>query len=104
MVETYGFAGIHLDLESVALTAGDNQIVIPAALKIVKDYYKKQGLNFMITMAPEFPYLRTGGNYEPYIESLEGYYDFITPQYYNQGGDGVFDETFLDGLLKIMMR
>jgi hypothetical protein len=41
-------------------------------------------------MAPEFPYLTTGGKYVPYIDNLEGYYDWINPQFYNQGGDGIW--------------
>lgn len=35
-------------------------------------------------MAPEFPYLRTNGTYLDYINALEGYYDFIAPQYYTR--------------------
>jgi chitinase len=89
LVETYGFDGLDIDLEQNAITAGDNQTVIPAALKIVKDHYRAKGLNFIITMAPEFPYLRTGGKYVSYVQSLASYYDFIHPQLYNQGGDGV---------------
>jgi chitinase len=89
LVETYGFDGLDIDLEQNAITAGDNQTVIPAALKTVKDHYRAKGQNFIITMAPEFPYLRTGGKYVPYVQSLNGYYDFINPQLYNQGGDGV---------------
>ncbi|GGE71504.1 chitinase [Priestia taiwanensis] len=89
LVETYGFDGLDIDLEQNAITAGDNQTVIPAALKLVKDHYRAKGQNFLITMAPEFPYLRTGGKYVPYVQSLDSYYDFIHPQLYNQGGDGV---------------
>lgn len=89
-VTVYGFDGLDIDLEQSAITAGDNQTVIPAALKIVKDHYKAQGKNFIITMAPEFPYLKPGGAYEKYITSLNGYYDYIAPQLYNQGGDGVW--------------
>lgn len=89
-VETYGFDGLDIDLEQSAITAGDNQTVIPTALKKVKDHYKAQGKNFIITMAPEFPYLKPGGAYEKYITSLDGYYDYIAPQLYNQGGDGVW--------------
>lgn len=89
-VETYGFDGLDIDLEQSAITAGDNQTVIPEALKIVKEHYRAQGENFIITMAPEFPYLKPGGAYEKYITSLEGYYDYIAPQLYNQGGDGVW--------------
>ena len=89
LVETYGFDGLDIDLEQAAITAKDNQTVIPAALKRVRSYYRDQGKHFIISMAPEFPYLRTGNSYEPYITSLEGEYDFIAPQFYNQAADGV---------------
>ncbi len=94
LVEVYGFDGLDIDLEQAAVTAADNQVVIPAALRIVKDYYREQGKNFLITMAPEFPYLTSSGKYVPYITALEGYYDWINPQFYNQGGDGIY----IDGL------
>lgn len=56
----------------------------------MKEHYRAEGKNFLITMAPEFPYLTTGGKYVPYIDNLEGYYDWINPQFYNQGGDGIW--------------
>lgn len=90
LVETYGFDGFDIDLESSAILAGDNVTVIPAALKMVKDYYTSEGKSFIISMAPEFPYLRESGSYKPYLDGLEGYYDLITPQYYNQGADGIW--------------
>ncbi|WP_052446123.1 immunoglobulin-like domain-containing protein [Aeromonas fluvialis] len=93
-VETYGFDGLDIDLEQAAITAANNQTVIPAALRIVKDHYRAQGKNFLITMAPEFPYLTQNGAYIPYIRNLEGYYDWINPQFYNQGGDGIY----IDGI------
>ncbi|GAL14541.1 chitinase [Vibrio astriarenae] len=92
LTEKYGFDGLDIDLEQGAITAADNQTVIPAALRIVKDHYREQGKNFLITMAPEFPYLTTNGHYRPYIDSLDGYYDWINPQFYNQGGDGLWVE------------
>lgn len=90
LVETYGFDGLDIDLEQAAIGAANNKTVLPIALKKVKDYYAAQGKNFIISMAPEFPYLRTAGSYLDYISALEGYYDFIAPQYYNQGGDGLW--------------
>ncbi|GIC78273.1 immunoglobulin-like domain-containing protein [Moritella sp. F3] len=90
--DLYGFDGLDIDLEQAAITAKDNQFVIPAALKMVKDHYRKTGDNFMITMAPEFPYLTANGAYTPYLTELDGYYDFINPQFYNQGGDGLWIE------------
>ncbi|MDX2322518.1 MAG: glycosyl hydrolase family 18 protein [Moritella sp.] len=92
LTDLYGFDGLDIDLEQAAITAKDNQLVIPAALKMVKDHYRKTGENFMITMAPEFPYLTANGAYTPYLTGLEGYYDFINPQFYNQGGDGLWIE------------
>ena len=92
LVEQYGFDGLDIDLEQAAVTAADNQVVIPTALRIVKDYYRAQNKNFLITMAPEFPYLTSGGKYVPYITALDGYYDWINPQFYNQGGDGIYIE------------
>ncbi|WP_300631740.1 glycosyl hydrolase family 18 protein [Pseudomonas sp.] len=89
LVESYGFDGLDIDLEQAAITAGDNRTVIPLALKLVREHYEKSGLHFIISMAPEFPYLNLGREYAPYIVGLEGVYDFIAPQYYNQGGDGV---------------
>ncbi|MGL4602144.1 MAG: immunoglobulin-like domain-containing protein [Plesiomonas sp.] len=94
LVERYGFDGLDIDLEQTAITAANNQTVIPAALRMVKDHYRTKGENFIITMAPEFPYLTAGGAYIPYITGLEGYYDWINPQFYNQGGDGVY----IDGI------
>ncbi|MGL5757255.1 immunoglobulin-like domain-containing protein [Plesiomonas sp.] len=94
LVERYGFDGLDIDLEQAAITAANNQTVIPAALRMVKDHYRAQGKNFLITMAPEFPYLTAGGAYIPYITALEGYYDWINPQFYNQGGDGIY----IDGI------
>lgn len=90
MVDVYGFDGLDIDLEQSAITAGDNETVIPEALREVKDHYKAQNKNFLITMAPEFPYLKPGAAYEAYIKGLDGYYDWINPQLYNQSGDGLW--------------
>ncbi|NCE87981.1 carbohydrate-binding protein [Pseudomonas sp. Q1] len=90
LVETYGFDGLDIDLEQKAIHTANNKTVLPAALKLVKDHYAGEGKHFIISMAPEFPYLVTTGAYVAYIQALEGYYDFIAPQYYNQGGDGVW--------------
>ncbi|ELQ12538.1 glycoside hydrolase family 18 protein [Pseudomonas syringae BRIP39023] len=119
LVETYGFDGLDIDLEQAAITFADNRSVLPAALRMVREHYETEGKHFIISMAPEFPYLRaskklpilkeittyfpflkefvtfldslrSGGAYLAYINALEDIYDFIAPQYYNQGGDGIW--------------
>lgn len=126
LVEVYGFDGLDIDLEQAAITFADNRTVLPAALRMVREHYETEGQHFIISMAPEFPYLRSatrdtpllkeittqfpflkefvafltsfksGGAYLAYIEALEDLYDFIAPQYYNQGADGIWvDEADL---------
>lgn len=90
LVEAYGFDGLDIDLEQSAITHADNRTVLPAALRMVRAHYQTEGKHFIISMAPEFPYLRDSGAYLAYIKVLEDIYDFIAPQYYNQGGDGIW--------------
>ncbi len=96
-IDHYGFDGINIDLEGSSITAADNQTVIPEALRELKEYYRLNGKDFIITLSPEFPALR-GPNalYAPYIEGLDESYDFVFPQYYNQGSDGIwYGNTYL---------
>ncbi|TRN74658.1 chitinase, partial [Pseudomonas syringae] len=58
LVETYGFDGLDIDLEQAAITFADNRSVLPAALRMVREHYETEGKHFIISMAPEFPYLR----------------------------------------------
>nr|WP_196792631.1 glycosyl hydrolase family 18 protein [Spiroplasma melliferum] len=92
LVKKFGFDGVDIDLEQQAITAGDNQTVIPNTLIKVKKILAEQNREFYISMAPEFPYLRTyagAASYIPYLKALESKYDFIHPQFYNQAGDGI---------------
>lgn len=89
LVNLYGFDGLDIDLEQNAIDAGNNDTVIPQALKMVREHFEKEGKHFIISMAPEFPYLRTNGKYVSLIKNLENEYDFIAPQLYNQAGDGL---------------
>lgn len=101
LVDVYGFDGLDIDLEQSAIKLADNETVIPAALKKVREHYEQQGKHFIISMAPEIPYLtKANPQYQNYIERLDGYYDFIAPQYYNQGAFGIGfqpDDTAQDG-------
>nr|WP_084911781.1 5'/3'-nucleotidase SurE [Rouxiella badensis] len=92
---------------AAAIKKADNETVIPAALKIVRKHYENQGKHFIISMAPEIPYLtEITPEYINYIKNLDGYYDFIAPQYYNQGafGIGFEPEDTSDGVYWVNYR
>jgi chitinase len=94
LTDHFGFNGLDIDLEQSAIKAADNKTVIPSALIKIKDHYKKKGKVFVIAMAPEFPHIRKNSDYSDYLTALEKHYDWISPQFYNQGGDGIWDAKY----------
>lgn len=76
-------------LEQAAITAKDNQAVIPTKLKRKKNYFPSQSTNFIYIIAPESPYFIPGRKYSTYISILDDNYDYLAPQFYNQGSDGI---------------
>ena len=93
LVDKFGFDGLNIALDEDAMVLADNQLVIPAALKMLKDYYCAVGRSFIISMTPRFAYLSNKHEFVSYINALEGYYDFIAPVYFGSDDDGLWVDS-----------
>ena len=98
IINQYGFDGIDLDIEGGAMGNINADLFAQANQKIVNDN-KNKGVDFWLTMAPEWPYIiqySYGGYAGPwYTDFIKQYglsnITYIWPQTYNQGpANGVF--------------
>ncbi|AUM62614.1 glycosyl hydrolase family 18 protein [Spiroplasma monobiae] len=93
VVDMYGFHGLDIDWEGECLSDRESQqTTIDALIEI-----KKERPEFIITMAPEMPYLKNSTkngekSYIPFLEGLYEYYDWINPQLYNGWAFGPYVE------------
>lgn len=98
IIEKYGFDGIDIDLEQSMLSVSSADTLTTMATPIqgymntaLHDMVKKFGSDFMVTMAPEHPYVQGGavswggfyGGYLPLLNNCRDILTFIHPQYYN---------------------
>ena len=85
IVETNGFNGIDIDIESGAMKS-DAALFGGAVLDVVKHFRDGGDKEFMLTAAPEFPYLKPNEWYGKMFDAVG--MDNVTaiwPQFYNQG-------------------
>lgn len=104
IINTYGFDGIDIDIESgssVLITGGTMAApanvaqvhLIEAIRQIMSDYYIAHGQKLLLTMAPETAYVQGGqsgfggiwGGYLPIIDALRDSLDLLQVQLYNSG-------------------
>lgn len=98
IIDKYGFDGIDIDLENSILSVSSADTLTNMATPIqgymntvLHDMVKKYGSDFMVTMAPEHPYVQGGavawkgfyGGYLPLLNNCRDILTFIHPQYYN---------------------
>ena len=90
ILQKYKFDGIDIDLEGLHVINNENNSTIIG--NILKNE-KSKNPNFLIGMAPQFPNLRINcpaGTYKGIIDAIGmNNIDYIWPQLYNQGGDGI---------------
>lgn len=98
IIEKYGFDGIDIDLEKsiLSVSSADTLTTMGTPIQgymntVLHDMVKKFGSDFMVTMAPEHPYVQGGavswggfyGGYMPLLNNCRDILTFIHPQYYN---------------------
>ena len=99
VIEEYGFDGFDVDLEGSSITlSGDTLATLSSPIQvnlsyILHHYVATYGSDFLITMAPEHPYVHGGsiawgspwGAYLPLLNHCRDILSWIHPQYYNNG-------------------
>lgn len=111
VVDKFGFDGIDIDFENSILNVSASDTLNNPTTNIqnylnyiLHELVKKYGSDFMVTMAPEHPYVQGGavswggyyGGYLPLINLTRDIITFIHPQYYNNpisGYDGSWGGT-----------
>ncbi|WP_428565478.1 MAG: glycosyl hydrolase family 18 protein [Solidesulfovibrio sp. DCME] len=111
IVDNYGFEGIDLDLETDTLSAIDPVLMGQAVMAVV-NYYRGQGQDFWLTLAPEWcyivPFMYGSGQWAShslagsfYVDLIQavglGNFSYIWPQLYNQGPANGFAGPDKDG-------
>lgn len=87
MLDEFDFDGVDIDFEGGSV-AGSDAGALATAMRAARQHRVAQGKMCLFSMAPEFPHLREGF-YVQLANELASEWDFVLPQLYNQGGDGI---------------
>ncbi|WP_243495765.1 chitinase [Priestia aryabhattai] len=92
------FSGICINLDREIMDEKDNQVVIPAALKLLKKWCKEENRDFSICISSYFSDLGEDNKGLPYLAELEGHYDLVCANLYEYiaGGGYVFHSLQFD--------
>jgi chitinase len=85
LIAEFDFDGIDLDLESGTVGASDPKAIKKALLEFRNVF----GKDFILSMIPEYPAVKTTSVYGKLIEDDELDFTYIGFQYYNQYGEGI---------------
>jgi chitinase len=85
LITEFDFDGIDLDLESGTVGASESKSIKKALLEFRKEF----GNDFILSMIPEYPAVKTTSVYGKLIEDKELDFTYIGFQYYNQYGEGI---------------
>jgi chitinase len=101
IIEEYGFDGFDVDIEALLLnTSGETSMHNPTKplnnnfIYVLHELASRFGPDFIISMAPEHPYVQGGvitwggwgnifGGYLPLLDNIRDILTYIHPQYYN---------------------
>lgn len=85
IIKVNGFDGIDIDIESGAMKS-DGELFGKAIANVAKYFRDNSSKEFMVTAAPEFPYLKPDSWYGKMFDAIGmDNMTVIWPQFYNQG-------------------
>jgi chitinase len=93
IISEFKFDGLDLDLESGAVSASSPEAIKKALLH----FRERFGNEFILSMIPEFPEVKTNSVYGKLLQDTEIDFTYVGLQYYNQYGEGINTDNAIFG-------